>query len=439
MMIEVRSLLFLHFTLYKVRQAEELRNQLNGANTKEYIMLRNRITAKVSRDRKKKEFEQLVNISKNLMNENYMLNQEMERKEKDIQFYKKTSKSLCNNCKSMFLNENLQKPCQTIFSMNDTTEEGRSNFSNYLKYSVYASFLAVICIIGAFSMPIISPEVSNKVIESVKNDNSPRILFDSLPIDNVKKNLNQAIGSPLLNSTITESSVSQFENLKSQYKQYKQINQAKEEEININTKNNTNNMFKEKLIQVYNPKEYFNNTPKTIKETNKKSVEVKEFLGYYINLVLLQLYYKELKFTLTIVIYAYSHKRKKRRSFVNRMRHRVKKDEKVYKNSFLGGSANKRYGNIDETQVCMEDNNQMLWSIQEEKLIADDQDDQMQKEEKLRNQNQPALFRDIEIEKSLENKVNSLYCNNVIQTENNKEMFKKLINKVNKYLKYIES
>lgn len=217
-----------------------LKDSLNGTNNKEYIMLRNRITAKISRDRKKKEFEQLVTISKNLMNENYMLNQELEKKEKDIQFFKNTSNSFCDNCKAILLNRNLQNPATTIYNMNDVTDEGRSNFTNYLKYSVYASFLVVMCIIGAFSLPILSPEVISSVTGGVSNvatsikTNNQRSLL-SLPVNQMEK---------LENNTLNKTS--------------------------------TDLVLMEKLIQIYKPKQYFNiNSPKPIYENNKAN----EFLG----------------------------------------------------------------------------------------------------------------------------------------------------------------
>jgi len=213
-------------------------------------MLRNRITAKISRDKKKKELEELSALSKNLINENYMLNQELEKKEREIQFFKTTSNSLCNNCKQMLLTKNLQEPCKTIFSMNDVTEEGKSNFSNYLKYSVYTSFLVVMCIIGAFSLPILSPEAianvtqsSSSVIHTMNNNaqNAPRILL-SLPVNSDKQE-----NIDVKNNTATVPT----------------------------NKTSTDLVLMEKLIQIYKPKEYYN-TQKPLYEITKDN----EFLKY---------------------------------------------------------------------------------------------------------------------------------------------------------------
>lgn len=51
---------------------------------KEVKMLRNRISAQRSRDRKKKEIDDLKTISQNLLNENYMLKKELENRDKEI-------------------------------------------------------------------------------------------------------------------------------------------------------------------------------------------------------------------------------------------------------------------------------------------------------------------------------------------------------------------
>jgi hypothetical protein len=214
-------------------------------------MLRNRISAKVSRDRKKKEFEQLVTISKNLMNENYMLNQELEKKENEIKFYKNTSNSLCENCKHIFLNRNLQEPSKSIFSMNDVTEEGKSNFTNYLKYSVYASFLAVMCIIGSFStFSILSPEV----IASVTGITGNEVISSSFSgLNGLDVASNGAHNKRMLLSLPNNT-----------------------EKIQMVNKTSTDLVLMEKLIQIYKPKEYFNNVPKPIYENAKAN----DFLGY---------------------------------------------------------------------------------------------------------------------------------------------------------------
>ena len=86
------------------------------------------------------------------------------------------------------------------------------------------------------------------------------------------------------------------------------------------------------------------------------------FLGKLINL-LLYYYFKKL---LTLNFLS-----KKRKDFVNRMRNKVIKDGKSYKPTFLGRKAS--YLDIDDQQLCMENNNEMSWSIQEENLSKDEE------------------------------------------------------------------
>ena len=261
----------------RILQAQMLRESHNGYNNKEYIMLRNRITAKISRDRKKKEYEQLSQISKNLMNENYMLNQELEKKEKEIQFYKNSSNSLCNDCKIILLNKNLQEP--SIFSIDDITDEGRSNFSNYLKYSVYASFLVVMCIIGAFStFNIINPEVVSNVTK-INN-----------PVESINGNVH--------NQRMLLSLPQKGDDLYDMANARNHTDTGSGSGIN---KTSTDLVLMEKLIQIYKPKEYIQmykggnddnnegnirekqNLPKPISSMSmskyKNNVDVNEFLG----------------------------------------------------------------------------------------------------------------------------------------------------------------
>jgi hypothetical protein len=119
------------------------------------------------------------------------------------------------------------------------------------------------------------------------------------------------------------------------------------------------------------------------------------------------------------------------------MGQKVNKDGLVsHKNTFLGGSRHSNYLNIQDQQLCLDNNNHMEWSIQ------DEQSKQKQEEEILNKsyysgsesseKNQLALLRDIEIEKNLDSKVNSMYCNDYLSSEkNNQEIFRKLISQVN--------
>ena len=117
------------------------------------------------------------------------------------------------------------------------------------------------------------------------------------------------------------------------------------------------------------------------------------------------------------------------------MRNKVIKDGKVFKPSFLGGSfGSKRnsYLDIQNQQLCLENNNEMNWSIQEENISKEEEIMNNYYNRESKEKNQLALLRDIEIEKNLDNKVNSMFCNDYSGTDkNNQEIFRKLIDQVN--------
>jgi len=92
------------------------------------------------------------------------------------------------------------------------------------------------------------------------------------------------------------------------------------------------------------------------------------------------------------------------------MKNKVIKEGSVIKNTFLGGSQRVNYKSVDAQQLCLENNNQMNWSIQEED-IGIGMEEESSENNQLNEKNQIALLRDIEIEKNIDSKVNSMYCN----------------------------
>lgn len=101
------------------------------------------------------------------------------------------------------------------------------------------------------------------------------------------------------------------------------------------------------------------------------------------------------------------------------------------KNQFLGGSKGNKdvyFDHEDEELLCPNNNNQLQYSIFEEKK---NKGSETTFNDQSENKNQLALLRDIEIEKNLEKKVKSMYCNDYLSSEkNNPEIFKKLMNQV---------
>jgi hypothetical protein len=157
---------------------EQLENSLStGLTKKEIKMLRNRISAQKSRDRKKKEFDELKVISQNIINENQYMKKELENKNKELSELKEKISKLCGNCKKNFpvVNNENRRP-QVI----DVSFGSRGNsVSNRLKYSLMAGFLAVVCIIGTLSF--------SSITNSGVTPSGQRILIqtENIPADNV--------------------------------------------------------------------------------------------------------------------------------------------------------------------------------------------------------------------------------------------------------------
>jgi len=73
----------------------------NNLSKKELKMLRNRISAQVSRDRKKKEMDDLKLITQELFDQNIKLKKTLEEKDYQINEFKNFIDSLCLNCKGI--------------------------------------------------------------------------------------------------------------------------------------------------------------------------------------------------------------------------------------------------------------------------------------------------------------------------------------------------
>ena len=149
---------------------------------KELKMLRNRISAQRSRDRKKKEMDDLKLISQNLYNENCYLKKEIEMKDREINHIKEKLKFICKNCDNLIKTnkENVSSMClnnqnapRRNYSLVDSS---RRNFTNTLKYSLMTGFLVVVCLIGTLTWQGISKDDTNILINSNSIVNPGRIL-----------------------------------------------------------------------------------------------------------------------------------------------------------------------------------------------------------------------------------------------------------------------
>ena len=125
---------------------------------KELKMLRNRLSAQKSRDRKKKEFDKLKQLTEDLINENKMLKNTIKNNEN--KFYN-TFQYLCNDCKEIMKKHNNQ---ENLLNINDNSIYNKNNFSFKNKCTLITGLLTIICLLGTFFSNYENNNVNNKRI-----------------------------------------------------------------------------------------------------------------------------------------------------------------------------------------------------------------------------------------------------------------------------------
>ena len=123
-------------------------NNSNSNNKKEIKMLRNRISAQKSRDRKKKEFDELKLITENFYRENCSLKNTLINKDKEINKMKEILNKLCENCQIINKDSIKIKDNKSTVGI---IERNARNFTSTLKYSLMTGLFVIVCLIGALS------------------------------------------------------------------------------------------------------------------------------------------------------------------------------------------------------------------------------------------------------------------------------------------------
>jgi hypothetical protein len=172
----------------------------NNLSKKELKMLRNRLSAQRSRDRKKKEFDELKTLTKNLLTENEKLKNEILQKDSIINKLKDILKNLCPNCLDLIKNNNFisintnnnnnnnSDESIPIISDNISTTSNNSSSSNRIgKLSLLTGLIALICIFGTMKL-----NNNNNIfkIEKVYNNNNRFFNPRNLITNFVEKSLN---------------------------------------------------------------------------------------------------------------------------------------------------------------------------------------------------------------------------------------------------------
>jgi predicted RNase H-like nuclease (RuvC/YqgF family) len=128
-------------------------------------MLRNRISAQNSRDRKKKEFDELKLISQTVINENKYLKKQFDDKSREIAMLREKISKVCDNCNKMC---NGMTPEVVDFSFSRNTQ----GITGKLKYSLMAGFLVVVCLLGSLTY--------NNVTDNLQTE-QVRVLVEGVP------------------------------------------------------------------------------------------------------------------------------------------------------------------------------------------------------------------------------------------------------------------
>ncbi len=155
-------------------------NQKNKTQSKKEIkMLRNRLSAQKSRDKKKQEFEHYKKLTQDLIKENKRLQEELEKRDIDIYKIKESIKSFCPECKKLIFEKNISSLNECCININKNHKR---------KYTtLITGIIAILCFIGTFIY-------GNNTFQN--NDNQIRKLNENInsnqiiPYDNVNKYLN---------------------------------------------------------------------------------------------------------------------------------------------------------------------------------------------------------------------------------------------------------
>ena len=163
-------------------EKEELNNK-SQLTKKEIKMLRNRLSAQRSRDRKKQEFEHFKQLTQDLFKENMLLNEELKKTNSKINLFSNSIKLLCPNCQKL-MNEK-------IISLSDCCLNNKNN-NIKKKYTLVSGILTILCVIGTLMLGNNNNNnsMSSNINNHINNNNNNEIRKVS---ENIEKNFNGLI------------------------------------------------------------------------------------------------------------------------------------------------------------------------------------------------------------------------------------------------------
>ena len=128
---------------------------------KELKMLRNRLSAQKSRDRKKKEFDKLKQLTEDLINENNILKNKIKNNENKFYQINNTFQYLCKDCKEIIKKHNNE---ENFININDNCINNKNNLSFKNKCTLITGLLTIICLLGTYFTNYENNNINNKRI-----------------------------------------------------------------------------------------------------------------------------------------------------------------------------------------------------------------------------------------------------------------------------------
>ena len=139
---------------------EEINQKNQQLSKKEIKMLRNRLSAQRSRDRKKQEFEYFKQLTQDLLKENMLLNEELKKSNEKINLLTNSIQLLCPNCKKIMNEKNL--------SLSDCCLN-KNNSNKRKKYTLLTGLLTVLCVFGTL---ILGNNNNNSISNNINTFNN---------------------------------------------------------------------------------------------------------------------------------------------------------------------------------------------------------------------------------------------------------------------------
>lgn len=156
-------------------------NVKENLTKKEIKMLRNRFSAQQSRDRKKKEFDELKILTHNLIEENSSLKNQLQSSEKKIQLYEKVIKQICPS----YL-DSINSELNIVNTNNNTNNNINIHQKKYLSPVINNSQIKkrnLTLFTGLFTMFCV---FSSLLYSSSQNTSSPSNVFKNPPLSEIK-------------------------------------------------------------------------------------------------------------------------------------------------------------------------------------------------------------------------------------------------------------